>query len=481
MEEEGQLAGDMAAAAEAAEAPPEAPPEASVAEVAPAAEAAEASEPQAEAAHVPLLAVVPPAAHECAPPPGAEAASPARDQSKSNADQPRHDERHAPVASVPQAPQPGEKRDDRMVKVKGLDRQQLCIDLLMVGCVQSFVDFFYITHRSAAPTDNSSEEESKHVEIPEETLVFLKDTLETAEMSRRNKNFQHCFESYNVLAEYFEKVPDLQSAMYFYRRCSDVAAEVNARESISTANLSLGKCEEKNKNWQNAMEYHQKALQIAVAADSLPLQIKAASRLTHVFDVLAEMSEKEGNDTNATELYQKSLNCAQVSKDPSLEGIACHKLGLSLHKTGKYDTAIELQKQYLEICRMDDDRVGESAARAALAQCYEATGNAQEAIKQLENLLNVASEAGELKSQASACLSLGILYSSRGDHEKSVELLEQHFDLARQLGDRKLIDSARVVLGMVRGNGKLKHYIDVVNNDLEKLLKWKSKRTALDS
>merc|ERR1712151_1205766 len=155
--------------------------------------------------------------------------------------------------------------------------------------------------------------------------------------------------------------------------------------------------------------------------------------------------------------------------------------GLSKYKTGHFDSAIELQKQYLDICRMHDDRVGESAARAALAHAYEAIGSTQEAIKQLENLLNVASEAGELKAQASACRNLGILYNGRGDHEKSVELLEQHFDLARQIGYRRLIDSARVVLGMVRGNGKLKSYIDLVNNDLDKLLKWKSKRATLDS
>merc|ERR1719213_891332 len=123
---------------------------------------------------------------------------------------------------------------------------------------------------------------------------------------------------------------------------------------------------------------------------------------------------------------------------------------------------------------MHDDRIGESSARGALAHAYEAVGNTQEAIKQLENLLNVASEAGELKAQASACLNLGILFNGRGDHEKSVELLEQHFDLARQIGDRKLIDSARVVLGIVRGHGKLKAYIELVNSDIERLLRWKS-------
>lgn len=369
-----------------------------------------------------------------------------------------------------------------LIKVKGLDKQQLCIDLLMVGCVQSYVDFFYITHRKPSSSEaGPGEQEGKGFELPEETLIFLKETLEVAESARRAVNYQHCFESYNTLAEYFEKVQDLKSAMYFFQRCADVASEVDARESISKAFLNLGMCEEKGSNWQSAMQFHEKALQIATSADSLPLQIKAASRLTQVYQVLAEGCEKEGRDSEATVLYERCKDCAQLSKDANLEGIACHKLGLSKYKTGHYEPAIELQRQYLDICRVHDDRVGESAARGALAHAYEAIGSTQEAIKQLENLLNVASEAGELKAQASACLNLGILYTGRGDHEKSVELLEQHFDLARQIGDRKLIDSARVVLGMVRGNGKLKSYIDLVNNDLEKLLKWKSKRATLDS
>lgn len=376
------------------------------------------------------------------------------------------------------------KADDRLIKVKGLDKQQLCIDLLMVGCVQSFVDFFYITHRKPATTESSAEQDvkaAKEVCIPEETLVFLKETLETAESARRGRNYQHCFESYSSLAEYFDKVADLKSAMYFYKRCIDVATDVDARESIAKANLNLGICEEQANNWQSAVQYHEKALTIATSADSLPLQIKAASCLTHVYQVLAEQSEKENRNSEATALYERCLHCAQLSKDATLEGMACHKLGLSQHKTGRFETAIELQARYLDICRMHDDRVGESAARAALAHAYEATGNTQEAIKQLENLLNVASEAGELKAQASACLNLGILYNGRGDHEKSVELLEQHFDLARQIGDRRLIDSARVVLGIVRGNGKLKSYIELINHDLDKLLKWKSKRATLDS
>jgi len=369
---------------------------------------------------------------------------------------------------------------DQLIKVKGLDKQQLCVDLLMVGCVQSFVDFFYIAHRKAAPVDGSSEHAPGDVEIPEQTLVFLKETLETAEGAHRGENYKDCFENYGALADYFEKVPDLKSGMYFYQRCADVATEVDARDSIAKANLSLGTCEEKAGNWQSARQFHEKALEIATSGDSLPLQIRAASRLTHVYQTLAEKSERESRDSDATAYYEKCLRCAQLSKDASLEGSACHRLGLSLHKTGSFDHAIELQKQYLDICRVHEDRSGESAARAALARAFEATGMAQEAIRQLESLLGVASEAGELKAQASACLNLGILYNGRGDHHKSVELLEQHFDLARQIGDRRLIDSARVVLGMVRGSGKMQAYVGLVSTDLDKLLRWKSKRQLVD-
>ena len=41
-------------------------------------------------------------------------------------------------------------------------------------------------------------EEAQDVQIPEETLIFFKDTLESAETARRMKNYHHCFEHYNV-------------------------------------------------------------------------------------------------------------------------------------------------------------------------------------------------------------------------------------------------------------------------------------------
>lgn len=313
-------------------------------------------------------------------------------------------------------------------------------------------------------------------------MTFLKETLESAETARRQKNIHHCFEHYNLLSDYFEKINDLKGAKYFHERCAEVATEVDAKESIAKAKLSLGVCEEKGNNWQAAMQYHEKAYHIATLADSQPLQMKISVRLTHVYRVLAEQADEQQNDVaQANYYFTLSKESAERTKDISLEGNACHLLGKSHYKLGDYKDAIALQEQYLDICRSTEDRVSEAQARAALAQCYEAVNNTPEAINQLESLLNVATEVGENNAQAGACLNLGLLYYARGEYDKSMELLEQHFDLARQLGDRKLVDSARVILGMARGNGKLDLYMSMVNTNMDKLLKWKSKRIPIDS
>lgn len=59
------------------------------------------------------------------------------------------------------------------------------------------------------------------------------------------RSIRRVSEAYNNVAACFEKVPDLNGAMYFETRCVDVAKEFDARESMSKAVLNLGACEER--------------------------------------------------------------------------------------------------------------------------------------------------------------------------------------------------------------------------------------------
>ena len=63
-----------------------------------------------------------------------------------------------------------------------MDKQSLCIDVLVNGYCQAYVDFFYLTHR---PEPTGPEEKSEDAGIPPEKLPFVKSHLADAEAARR--------------------------------------------------------------------------------------------------------------------------------------------------------------------------------------------------------------------------------------------------------------------------------------------------------
>ncbi|CAD7950726.1 unnamed protein product [Amoebophrya sp. A120] len=363
------------------------------------------------------------------------------------------------------------------------DRKSHCIDLLVEGCVDSFVDLLKMAQAdeesvAADKDDGTSTKKLDHERKPVD-LGFLKGVLERAETSRRAKNYHLAVDAYSGLAEFFEKQDAISSSRYFHHRCLEVAGEAGVVESIATANLNLGTCEEKLGNWENAMTYHETALELSTQSNALPLQIKSALQLCHVYKVLADRflsnSPTDDDVRAACDLFEKCVACAKLAKDSKLEGTNCHQLGKAKTLSGEYGESIRLQQQYLDICRKQGDRAGEANARSALAQAYEATGNIEEAVLQLELLLTVAAEAGELEAQAKACLSLGLLLAVEKP-EKSIALLETHFELVKKLNDREGVDAARVILGMARGQANYGKYMHLVQNDLGALLQWKSRR-----
>jgi len=198
-------------------------------------------------------------------------------------------------------------------------------------------------------------------------VIYLKETLEKAENSRRSKNYHSAIEYYRTLAQYLESpaIADLQSARYFYKRCIVVAEQINQVEGsaleLAKANLAMGICEENLKSWRSAMQFHETSLELSTEADCVAIQTKAAYQLCNVYRVLAEqimndnssgggggnsspggangpgMMGEDGNapTTNKTpeeirlcsDLYEKCVACSKLAKDIKLEGINCWRLG----------------------------------------------------------------------------------------------------------------------------------------------------------
>jgi hypothetical protein len=98
-----------------------------------------------------------------------------------------------------------------------LDKQTLCIDILVSGHVQAYVDFFYLTHRpEVGPADEEQQEEQ--VGIPSAMLPLVKTHLAEAEVARRRGDTQAVFGSYKQLADFFTGLADQRTAIYFWEK-----------------------------------------------------------------------------------------------------------------------------------------------------------------------------------------------------------------------------------------------------------------------
>lgn len=380
--------------------------------------------------------------------------------------------------------------------------------MLVEGFIDSFVDFFYLTHRAPAGGRGGAEGSEAP---PLDTMTFIKSHLTAAEEVGRRGDHVRVFEHYTELADHFFQGGDVKTAVYYYEKGADAATAAGDAACQSVACKKLGVAHESMGNVTSAIELLERHLALAQQLQDPQQVTSACFRLIEVYGTCARELEEKGDLEGALEVYSKSLQAAISAKDVRSQGLATHRLGLLYRRLGRPQEAVEHQKRYAELSKQLGDQQGEAAAYAALAESFQDMGDSSVAVEYLENFLAIASKNNQLvralasdrpasislppppscvrmpralltlsqTSQYEACAALGAISARQGEHAKAVGFFEKMFETAKTIGDRRLVDAARVRLGVARGHVALDAYMSMVRSDEQALLRWKSKRVGL--
>mmetsp|Transcript_62110 Transcript_62110/g.196420 ORF Transcript_62110/g.196420 Transcript_62110/m.196420 type:complete len:441 (-) Transcript_62110:490-1812(-) len=374
------------------------------------------------------------------------------------------------------------------------DKKHLLVSMLVDGHPQSFVDFFYLTHRDGVMDDipTAAELEARGMdpntqdlpqdEVPPESLHFLKENLVLADAASRRGDRRTMYEAFQNLARHFEEIDNPKKCIFFHKKCLGVAEQSGDLVGMLQANLNLGLAHEKAGDLQTAMAYHEMHLGLArdEGGAEMEADVHTANRnLVQAYRRYAEEQERLGDIPKSIEFLEMCMARAESGDDKGALGMANHRLGLAYDKLGDGPRAVEYHNEYLRICVATGDKAGEGAACCALAAAHQAMGDVEQAVANLESFLELA-KVGDPTSQAQACCSLGVIYQQQGNFDRAVMYFEKFFEVARSLNDRRMLDVARVNLGVARGSAHTAKYIDVVNEDLGMLLQWKNVRTPFD-
>jgi len=359
------------------------------------------------------------------------------------------------------------------------DKQSLCVDILVSGHVQAYVDFFYLTHRPDQGAVGGEDATEEQVSIPSEKLPLVKASLAEAEVARRRGDTKAVFGSYQQMAEFFGELSDQRTAVYFWEKCSEIARLTADSAGEFSAMRALGVAHEALRDVPTAVKYYEKLLHLARAASNPEGERMASTHLFAAYQSMATNAEAADDGLQALAFREKCLKSAEASGDRTMLSKAHYELGQAherLLDAEHLNQAISHYKPYLTLCEEAADTEGQGSACFALAHVYQRLQDGVTSQTYLQRFLKLAQGSGKVSAQADACCALGVLYNQQGEYANAVEYLERFFELARSLGDRALLDKARTYLGIAKGNSILPAYTRIVTSDLDALLAWKNRR-----
>ena len=173
------------------------------------------------------------------------------------------------------------------------NKETLCLDLLMKGFINSFTDFFYLTHRHDAPNSSSPSTSEpttapspstaaspspddtsiseppplvrpSSVAIPSSSLPVISSHLSLAESSHRHASPLPIFSSYTHLSTLFSSLHDYKTAVYFQEKILELAETLSSHSHTAlTALATLGSLYELLDQPRVAITYFERCAQWA--------------------------------------------------------------------------------------------------------------------------------------------------------------------------------------------------------------------------
>ena len=172
-------------------------------------------------------------------------------------------------------------------------------ELIVNGHIQSFIDFFLVTH-------NRLDEYFQPL-LPEELTQF-QNNLISAEQASKAEDINKSVKQYAQLGNYFQEKQEQKSTQYFYERCLEIAKASRSAEHEAEANQLLGQSMKIKGDIVAAVHFYETALNIVQRNSSKSQQQKKiikniSSELMDIYTKLADKKEKEGDIETALEYH----------------------------------------------------------------------------------------------------------------------------------------------------------------------------------
>ena len=269
---------------------------------------------------------------------------------------------------------------------------------------------------------------TRHAQPWDGTLASCHAELEVFHHACELGNYTQAYDalgrSYDVLYRrgYYQELLPLCQRLALEWQPKDIAEQA----AWSTATTSLGNLHRSLGKPLQAIDCHQKSLDIARKIGNRQIEATCLNNLSSSYYLLGQFQQ-------TIELLQQSLKIDHETGNRSGEATVLDNLGSAYANLGQFQQAIEFHQQSLEIKREIDD--SEGGVLCNLGNAYEHLGQYQQAIVFYKQALAIQREVGNRSFEAASLMGLGTAYNSQGLYPRAIEFFQQSLDIVREVDE----------------------------------------------
>uniref|UniRef100_A0A3B5MQT3 Tetratricopeptide repeat protein 28 n=1 Tax=Xiphophorus couchianus TaxID=32473 RepID=A0A3B5MQT3_9TELE len=219
-----------------------------------------------------------------------------------------------------------------------------------------------------------------------------------------------------------------------------IVMSMENRREEARAYSNLGSTYHSQRDFDKAISYHTKVLELARELSDRSIEMRAFAGLGHAARCMQDLER-------ARQYHQSQLEIAQELQDRAAQGRASSNLGIIHHMKGEYETALKLHKAHLSLAQELGDYAGQGRAYGNMGNAHHALGVYDQAVRYHRQELQISLEVNDRQSQASTHGNLAVAYQALGAHDRALQHYRHHLTIARELRDTQTEARALANLG----------------------------------
>ncbi len=288
---------------------------------------------------------------------------------------------------------------------------------------------------------------------PKSAMLYTRDALKLANSLKEKKIISKCL---NFMGLLYDDAGDFEKALEYYQKSLEIRKEIDNKKGIASCYTNLGVLYLHNSgDVKTALDYYFKAMTIYE-------ELNYDKGLSKSLNNIGVLYKAKGDYEKALEYYLKAQKILVRLHDEKEIARGLSNIGNIYYAEEFFDKALESYNKSLKIRKPLNDLSGIANCYNNIAAIYYHRGSLSQALDYSFKALDIYKELGNPSDIVRALNNIGSLYEKQGNYEKAEDYCLRSLEMAKEYKNREGVkDVYEALTNIYEAQGEFQKAIEI--------------------